>query len=93
MPDAGRSQSRSTSEMTPEEYEQWLRDTPLSFRGSPSLTVRREAVEQIVRAGAEWGYRMALLGVTPCPVPVVEWDEQGRPRVTAPDMTRKDGQP
>jgi hypothetical protein len=51
---------------------------------TPSLAERRAAVEQITRAAAQWGYRMALLGVQPCPVPVIEWDEQDRPHLIAP---------
>lgn len=54
---SGRSQSRSTSEMTPEEYEQWLRDTPLSFRGRVlSLNEgEQRAVDRITRCAYAGG--------------------------------------
>lgn len=44
-------------------------------------TVRRTAVERVIKESAGWGYDMAGIGFQSRPVPVIEWDDNGRPRI------------
>lgn len=42
---------------------------------------RRAEVEHLMGVAAEWGWQMAHIGFTGPPEPVVEWDEDGYPRI------------
>jgi hypothetical protein len=42
---------------------------------------RREAMESVIRESAAWGFDMAHLGFTTRPIPVIEWDHNGRPAI------------
>jgi len=41
----------------------------------------KQAIEDIMRVSAWWGYDMANLGFKTRPTPVVEWTEDGRPLI------------
>lgn len=51
-----------------------------------SRASRREAVEEIIRDSAAWGYDMAKLGFDER-VPSVDWDSDGRPRIGGSDAS------
>lgn len=42
---------------------------------------RRSAMEQVIKESAGWGYDMAKIGFSTRPVPVIDWDAKGRPKI------------
>lgn len=53
--------------------------------------LRRAAVEQLIRDSAAWGFDMAALGFESHPVPVIEWTDDGTPRIRRAIGQRKKG--
>jgi hypothetical protein len=43
--------------------------------------MRREAVEQVMRSSAEWGWEMAQLGMREPPAMELRWRDDGRPEI------------
>jgi hypothetical protein len=50
-------------------------------RQEQELKVRRDAVETALKAGAKWGYNMAVQYAEP-PEPIIEWDAEGQPTIS-----------
>ncbi|BBB01058.1 hypothetical protein RVR_8297 [Actinacidiphila reveromycinica] len=49
---------------------------------SPDTTaLRRDAVEVVMRTAARWGWDMADMGFRNPPVPVIQWDDDGTPKI------------
>lgn len=48
---------------------------------APDEELRRDAVEEIMRDAAGWGYDVARMRFQTRPVPEVDWSEDGRPRI------------
>ncbi|MFF9625431.1 hypothetical protein [Streptomyces griseosporeus] len=49
--------------------------------GQSEVVMRREAVEQVMRSSAEWGWEVAQRGLREPPVMEIRWREDGRPEI------------
>lgn len=54
--------------------------------------LRREAVEEVMRQAAGWGWSAAKAGYVELPRAVIEWDEQGRPSMVSRPSIRDVGE-
>lgn len=59
-------------------------DTPAGEVDATEEAARRQAVEQLLKEAAAWGWQMARLGWSQPPVPHVTWQEDGRVQLSSP---------
>jgi hypothetical protein len=67
-------------------------DTSVEAQGWTRVQLRRDAVEEVMRSSARWGYNIARAGMVSDFNPVVSWTNDGRPLISLPQRTQVDHQ-
>ncbi|GAA2108782.1 hypothetical protein [Streptomyces synnematoformans] len=54
----------------------------VAFESPNTRELRREAIEEVMRESAEWGWHLSRMGFKRPPIPEILWTEDGKPRIT-----------